>query len=169
MGLVVQVRADHRRSVGVAGGQHLPVVDPGLFRESALEPEAAAVGARAGGGAVVVEDDLEADLAGIGDDLVHDLQAVEAGEVRVPAVVDAVGSAARGEELVGEGQADRVEAQIRHLVHHLLVVARMKAVGRVATGLHAEPVHARDLHHVVRRIEDLIAARVKETRSYAPG
>ena len=109
----------------------------------------------------MIEDDLQADLPGIGHDPVHDLQPVEPGQIRVLAEVDAGGRAAGVKQLVGEGQADGVEPQIRHLLHHLLVVARMQAVRRIAVRLQAKPVHAGNLHPIARRINNLIALRTQ--------
>ena len=130
--LVVQIGADHGRIAGIVPGQHRPVGDPLLLGVSALVPQPVGVGASPGAGAMVIEDDLQADLAGIGHDLVHDLQAGEAGQIRVLAEVDAVGRAAGVKQLVGEGQTDGVEPQIRHLLHHLLVAARLQAIRRIA-------------------------------------
>ena len=76
----------------------------------------------------MIEEDLEPDLAGIGHDLVHDLQAALPLQVGVLREVDAVGRASRVEELVGVGQADRVEAERLHLIHHLLVAAGPETV-----------------------------------------
>ena len=81
--LVAEIHADDGGVVGVAAGEHLPVGDPGGFGVALGEPEAAEPGAVAGLGAVVVEDDLEALLAGVGDDLVEDLERVQALEVGV--------------------------------------------------------------------------------------
>jgi hypothetical protein len=70
--------------------------------------------------AVMVEHDPQSDLAGVVDDLVHDLQAVETLQVGVFREVDAVGGAARIEQLIGVGQSNGVEALLLHLVHHRL-------------------------------------------------
>ncbi len=76
---VVQVGADDRGVAGVALGQRHPVVDPGLLRvhRAAGDVPQLLVGVVAGHGAVLVEDDAQADLPGVGDDLVQDLQAAQ--------------------------------------------------------------------------------------------
>ena len=155
--LVVQVRTDDRLIVGIARRQHLPVVDPGRLRILAVVPQAILGRAGPGIAAVMVEDDLEADLVCIVDDLVHDLQRRQALQVRVLAEVDAVRRGRRMQHLAREGHADGVEAQIHHLVHHVLVAARPQAVRREGRRFEAEPVHAGDLHRVSGRVDDLVA------------
>ena len=123
MRLVVEVDADHRRVACIAGGEHREVADPLALGIRGRVPEAGRIGTVAGLRAVVVEEDLEPDLAGIGHDLVHDLQAALPLQVGILRVVDTVGRAARVEELVAVGQTDRVEAERLHLIHHLLVTA----------------------------------------------
>ncbi len=89
---VVQISTDHRRIVAVALCQHLPIGDPRRLGVAALVPETVPVGgAGAGAAAVVIEDHPHADLSGIADDLVHDLQRREACQLGVLVEVDAAG------------------------------------------------------------------------------
>ena len=108
--LVVKVDADHGRGSRVASREQREVRDPGALGIGRGVPEAGAVGTVARLRAVVVEDDPQADLAGIGHDPVHHLEAVEPLEVGILREVDAVRQAGRCEQLVAVGQTDGVEA-----------------------------------------------------------
>ena len=72
---------------------------------------------------MMVKNQPEADLIGVGDECIHDLKPREPGEISVLGEVDAVGGARRVEELIAVGQADRVEAERLHLIHHLAIAA----------------------------------------------
>ena len=130
MWLVVEVDADDGRVSRIAGGQHGQIADPFAFGIRGRVPEARGIGAVARLGAVMIEEDLEPDLAGVAHDLVHDLQTILPLQVRVFVEVDAIGSAPRIEELIAVGEADRVEAERLHLIHHLLVAAGPQAMRR---------------------------------------
>ena len=114
-------------------------------------------GERGGIGGMAVEQDAQADLAGVGDHLVHDLDGREAAEFGIAVEVDGGGLRARIEHLGGEGQTDGIEAEALHLVHHVLVVTGPEAV-RGEIGLEAEPVDAGDADGVAGGIENLVAA-----------
>ncbi len=163
---IVQVGADHRRIVGIARRQCLPIGDPLRLAVLGVVPQAVGRGACAGVVAMVIEDDPKPDLAGIFDDRIHDLHGREALQARVRRVVD-VGRGRAVQCVVGERQPDGVEAQLHHLVHHVLVVACPQAVRRQVRILEAEPVHAGDLHRVAGRIDDLIARGAEPARRRA--
>ncbi len=91
--LVVQVDADHGGLFGVAGGKHRPGRRSSVASGSRWSYQSAD-SARRQSRAMAVQDDLQADLAGVVDDLVHDLQAGEALQVGVHVEVDAVWNAA---------------------------------------------------------------------------
>ena len=158
--LVVEIDADDRRVARIAGGQHREVADPLALGIGGRVPETGGIGTVAGFRAMVIEEDLEPDLVGVGHDLVHDLQTALPLQVGVLRVVDAVGSAAGVEELIGVGQADRVEAERLHLIHHLLVAAGPETVRREGARLETKPVHTGDPHRVVVGVEDLAARSV---------
>ena len=119
--LVVEIDANNRRVAHISRCQHREVADPRALRISGRVPEAGGVGTVARIGAVVIQEDLEPNLPGIGHDRIHDLQAALPLQIGVLREVDAVGCASGVEELVAVGQADRVEAERLHLVHHLPV------------------------------------------------
>ena len=115
----------------------------------------------------MVEDHLEPDLAGIGHDRVHDLQTTPPLQVGVLAEVDAVGLAAGVEELVAVRQADRVEAERLHLIHHLPVASGPEAVWGEVRRLEAEQVHTGDPHRLVVGVEDLAAGGAEVAGGHA--
>jgi hypothetical protein len=116
-----------------------------------------------GVGTVPVEEHLEPDLAGVGDNPVHDLDRAQTHQVGVLAVreVDAVRRRAGIEHLVAVRQPQRVVAEALDLVEHRPVVAGPEPVRRVVRGLEAEPVDPGDADRLVRGVEDLGAARVE--------
>ena len=160
LGFVEQVGADHRAVARVAARQHGPVVDPALLGVVAVAGDVPHVLAEVVVSLrrVAVQDHAQADLAAVGDDLVHALDGGQPLQVGVLREVDAVGGHARAQHLVGEGQAQGVEAQALHLIEHGLVTARPQAVQRMVARLEAEPVHARDAHRVATGVHDLVAA-----------
>ncbi len=103
MRFIVEIDADDGRVARIAGGQHRQVADPLALGIRGRVPEAGRIGAVACFRAVVIEEDLEADLARVGHDLVHDLQAALPLQVGILVEVDAVGRAARIEELITVG------------------------------------------------------------------
>ena len=158
VGFVGQVGADDGGVGTVAVGQQLPVLDdPRLGRRGRI-PEAVAVRAVAGLGAVVVEDDPQPDLAGMVDDPVKDLEHVEAAQIGVQRIVDPVGHAARQQRLIAVGQPNGIEAQLHHLIEHGVIVAGPEAMRDIGGGFAAEPVHRVDLHRGAGGVDDLVAA-----------
>ncbi len=166
--LVAEVHAEDGGVVGVAAGEHLPVGDPGGFGVALGEPEAAEPGAVAGLGAVVVEDDLEALVAGVGDDLVEDLERVQTLEVSVDGGAGAAGEFDLGgdgggfDHLVGEGDADGVVAAAADALDDGAVVLLAEASGDGGFGLKAVPVDAGDADGAVGGVENLVATCVPE-------
>ena len=100
MRFVVQIGADDRRVAGVARRQHRPIADPTAFGIGRGVPQSRFVGAVAGVGAMMIEHDPQADLPGVVDDLVHDLQAAQPLQIGILREVDAVGRAAGVEQLI---------------------------------------------------------------------
>ena len=105
----------------------------------------------------MVEEDPQADFSGIGDDFVEDLKSVKALQVGILTEVDAIGRAARVEQLVGYWKSNGVEASLFHLVHHFLIATRPKSVRREIGAFHAEPVHARKANHLPIRVYNLVS------------
>ena len=68
--LVMQVGANDHGIIFITVCQHLPVSDPAGLRILRGVPER---GLSIGVGAMLIEDDMQTDLAGIADDLIHDL------------------------------------------------------------------------------------------------
>ncbi len=91
---------------------------------------------------------LEAGVFGGGDDVVEDLEGVEAAEVGVDGAVvrrgetNIRGDDGRFDHLVGDGEADGVVAVIVNGLEDELVVLDVEAVGNGAGGLEAVPVEA---------------------------
>ena len=157
VGLVLEIEGHDVVGGCVPRGKHLPGGDPvGLGEAGLAVPESvheSVICLR-----VVVEDDHESQAAGFGDDGIHDLQRCLALEVGVAAaaVIDARGGrAAHG--LQGEGNADRVEAQVIDLLEHVLVVARPQPVRRLVGGLETEPVDALPDDRLALRVGDAVA------------
>ena len=164
MRLVRQVGGDDGGVAGVMGGQRLPGADPLRLGVAAVHPQSVGVGVAAGSAAVVVQDDLQADGPGICHDPVHHLRPGQPSQVRVDAVVDAGRHGAGLEQVEREGQADRVEPDLGHLVHHGLVAADPQPLRSELVGLQAVPVHRGDTHRRAVRADDLVAARAEHAR-----
>jgi hypothetical protein len=112
--LVAQVHADHGGVAVVTRGQCAPVGEEGALGEFTREPQAVFLCRVAGVRAVVVENDAQADLAAVRDDLVEHVERPRVGrDIGVDAVaVDAVGADNRvlRHHLVGIRDAHGVEA-----------------------------------------------------------
>src|SRR6266568_1606952 len=100
---------------------------------------------------MTVQDNLQASVAGTLDNAIHECQPLEAFEVRVQLVVDAIRYARRVEELIGEGQANGVEACACDLLEHVLPVARPQPMWGKGAGLKPKPVDACERHLAPRR------------------
>ena len=59
---------------------------------------------------MTVEDNLQANVTGTLDNPIHERQPLEPFQIRVQLVVDPIRYTRRVEELIGEGQANGVEA-----------------------------------------------------------
>ena len=167
MRLVAQVEADHGRVARVPPGQRDPVVHPGLAGVGAGVPEPVGLGRLPRLGPVVVQDDLEAGLPGVGDDLVEDLQRVQAAEVgvdRAGAVIEAEvlrHDRALG-HLVRERDPDGVVAERLHSVHDGRVLLEVQSRGHPVRRLHAVPGDPGDAHGAIVCVQNRDARRVPE-------
>ena len=165
--LVEQVGADDGRVAGVALGEHLPVRDHRRLGDRARVPERRLAGGRR---TVAVEDHAHAEVAGVVDDLVEDLQRRQADQVRVREVVDPGGAGVGPECVARVGDAQGVEAELGHVVE--LVApgrARPEPVERLVVRLHAEPVDAGELHLGAGRVDDPASVGVQVTGARAAG
>src|SRR5258706_8014491 len=100
---------------------------------------------------MTVEDDLQAIVTGTLDNAIHQCQPLQAFEVRVQLVVDAIRHAGRVEELIGVRQANGVEACVCDLLQHVLPVAGPQPMRGKGTGLKAKPVDPSESHLAPRR------------------
>ena len=100
MGFVVQISANDHRIIFVVSCQHLPIGDPARLWIGGGIPERRL---RASVGTVTVKDDVQTNLAGVADDLIHNLQSIQPLEIRIFKEVNAVRCAASIQELVGVG------------------------------------------------------------------
>ena len=110
---------------------------------------------------MVIQKDFETDLSGVGHDLVHDLNPVQALQVGILVEIDAVGRTAGIEQLIAVGQADRIEAQRLHLIHHLLVAASPETMRCKRSRFKSKPIDSGDSHRVVIGVENLAARGVQ--------
>ncbi len=77
---------------------------------------------------MVIEDDLEADLPGVGDDLLENLESVKTCQIRVLRVVDGVRHCEQAD--IRPGNADRVKPIGFDAVHDGLVAGGVKPLER---------------------------------------
>src|SRR5260370_42356358 len=89
---------------------------------------------------MAVEDDPQAKLTSTLDNPLHQCQPAQALEVRVQLVVDSQRLARRVEELIGERQANGVEAWASGLLEHVLPVAHLPSMRGESTALKDGPV-----------------------------
>jgi len=126
MGLVVQIGADHRGIVGIARGQHLQseihCARCAGYRTTGRWPSTAPESLRWWSRMI-----FRPDLAGIGHDLVHDLHGRKTLQIRFCGEIDV--GCARGVDVSLEKGKRCVEAEVHHLIHHRLVVARHRPCG----------------------------------------
>ena len=166
VGLIVQVRPKHVPGVGVAPGDRLPGLDDALLRPRPRHvPQL-----RDGGGrrlhVVAVQQDEDAPAGRGAHDGVQLGARRQALEGRVAAAE--VGGFDRVQlfhQLDGEGQAQGVEAVVRHEVHDLVERAAPEAVQDAVGRLQAKPVDAWGSRRERGRremgaMEDRVSARV---------
>ncbi len=95
----------------------------------------------ASGDAVIVQKDAHSDPVCIPDDLVHNFEAGQTFKVAIDPIVDAGGDRRIVQQLIGERQADQVEAEVAHVAHHAAPFPRPKALRREIGRFQAEPVY----------------------------
>ena len=152
VGFIVEVSAEDHGVADVALGEHQPVGNPAGLGIGRGIPEGGLGGSVR---AMAVEDDAQADLGGVADNLVHDVQAGKALQIGVEGEVDASGDTAGVEELGGKGEAQGVVAEAEDLAEHILVVALVQAVRSEGGGFEAEPVDAGNADGAIGGIEEL--------------
>src|SRR5260370_42621069 len=91
---------------------------------------------------MAVEDDPQAKLTSTLDNPLHPCQPAQALEVRVQLVVDPLRLARRVEELIGERQANGIEACAGNLLEHILPVAPSQPMRSEGTSLKPRPADA---------------------------
>ena len=111
----------------------------------------------------MVEENLHADLASVSYDFVDDPQSVDALKIRIFGKVDPVGLAGRVKKLVGIGQADGVETELFHLIHHLFIASRPKAMGRKVGCFETKPVDSGKAYGLIIGVNNLIPNSVHKT------
>src|SRR5262245_18010792 len=109
---------------------------------------------------MAIQEHAQPDLAAVGDDLVHNLQAAQPLQIGVQVEINSVWRAARVEELIAKGEPQRVIAEALDLIEHGFVAPRPQSVRGEVRGLQAEPVDPRDAHLLIAGVENPIAARM---------
>jgi hypothetical protein len=136
---VGQVSPDDGLIAPVVLGQHDPVLDPARLGRLVVVPQ---WGPLIGRGIMTVQDDLQANFTSALDNPIHQCQPSQAFEIGVQLVVDPPRLAPRVEELVGERQANGIEACACDLVEHALPVAHSQPVRGESTALKPRPADA---------------------------
>ena len=165
MRLVAQVHADDGGVVQVALRQRTQSLIHALSGYCVVYHRPLAFGAVARLGAMVVENDVQPDLPGIGDDLVQDLQRVQPLQVgvnRAAAVViaDVRGNDGRLHHLVRHRHANHVVAVALDGIQDVVIILRPQSVYHFVGGLEAIPVDAGDANDVAVGIQNLVSAGV---------
>src|SRR5215471_4961676 len=110
-----------------------------------------------------VEKDSHPDLAGVANDLVHDLQCIEPLKIRISVEVDAAWDTPGIERLRAVREPKRVVSEALHLVEHVSPISRPEPVRAERVGFHAEPVDAGHPHRLIIRIQNLAPIRMPES------
>ena len=158
LGFVEQIGADHRGIARIAFGQHDPVIDPLGLGVVAVPRDVPDILVRivVSLSGMTVEEDLQADLAGVSNHLVHALDGGESLEIGIRIVVDTAGGGTACEHLVAEGNPERVEPQRLHLIKHRVIIPGPETVEDLVAGLESEPVHPGDTDRISVGIDDLV-------------
>jgi hypothetical protein len=115
---VVKVGSDDRGIAPIPHCERSPVANPSRFGDSRRVPQLRLC---VGIGAVTVEQNTQANLAGVSHDLIHYLKCVQPLQVGVFIIIDAnrhIGA----KDVVAPRQTNGVESKGLDLVHHFLVV-----------------------------------------------
>ena len=105
------------------------------------------------------QNDPQVDDSAVADDLVQALQRSETAQVRVRAVVDALGGSPSFQHVVAEGDANRVEVLQLHLVQNVLVAASGQPSDDVTGSFESHPSDACDSGRDAILIHDLSSLR----------
>ena len=156
--LIEQIGADHGGVAGISFCQHDPIIDPLRFGVVAVARDVPDifVGEVVSLRGMTIEEDLQADLAGVGDHLVHALDGGEPLQVGIRAVVDAGGGCTASEHLVAEGNPESVEPERLYLIQHRAITPAPQPVDDLVSGLESEPIHPGDPDRIPVGIDDLI-------------
>ena len=106
---------------------------------------------------MTVEDHFQSALTRPLNHLIHDLQASQALQISVFLKIDSIRCAGRVEQLVAVRQPNRIEARLHHLVEHGVEAAGPQPLWSKCARLHAEPVDAREVHHITIGVDDVAA------------
>src|SRR6266851_543689 len=158
--LVGQVRPDYGLIAPVVLGQHDPILDPARLGRLVGVPQ---WGPLIGHRIMTVQYDSQAKLTSTLDNPLQQCQPAQALEVRVQLIVDPLRLARRVEELIGERQANGIEACARDLFEHVLPVALLQPMRDESTTLKPRPVDAQETHLAARRIHQLAVKAPEET------
>src|SRR5271157_901317 len=98
---------------------------------------------------MLIQDNMQPDTAGIADDLIHELYALESLQVRVLAVVDAARLAPRVKKLVGVGKTDGIITLAYDLVQHILVISVLQTMHYKRIRFKTKPIYSRYSYRLV--------------------
>ena len=108
---------------------------------------------------MMVKDDLQTDLPGIGDDLLEDLQRIQTLKIRILRVVDVVGIRHGHQVDVRPWDPDGVEPIGLERAQHRLIAFRIQTVQcRSGGAVGAAPADGVDADGIAAGVNDLAAA-----------
>jgi hypothetical protein len=140
--LVVQVGADHRRSISITRRQRHPVIDPALLRVAVGEPQ---FGLTARVRPMSIEHHAKISRGRGLHHPVHDLQRGQSLQAGIDLAVDTrYRRDGPGQTFRGERQPDGVEPEGGNLIHRLIERNLPQTVRSAIRRLHPEPVDRLD-------------------------
>src|SRR5262245_1648400 len=111
---------------------------------------------------MAIQEYAHSDLAGVVDDLVHNLKRTESRKIRISVEVDAAGDAAWIKRLSAVRKAKRVVSEALHLVEHVHPVSSPETVRTEGIGFHPKPVDSGHPHRLSVGINNLSSVCVPE-------
>src|SRR5579883_194205 len=135
--LVVEVGADYRVVAKIALSQGTPLIDPLVLSELYGIPEIRLTISRR---TMLIEDDFELPLTSFDDNLVHDLEPVQALEIRVLTEVNPVRREIGIEQFIRKRQPNAVETRLSDLIKHTQVASCPDSMGCQVICLKTKPV-----------------------------
>ena len=107
---------------------------------------------------MTIQDDFQANLAAIRDDLVHALDRCQSLKVWILRIIDAICGCTRFEHFIREWKPQRVEPKLFDLIENGFVSTRPESVQYSIASLESKPIHSADSYCLSTRVDNLISS-----------